>query len=904
MAGIAALKVWVQSLSARYSTYFPAGVQDMGAFFAGAPNAQKIGFFVTDGAPDDAASNQTARQIAEGAAVLVAALQGVKVFGVNIDLQDLTYTALVDNSGAPVVVAGSDSSALTAVITSALGGLVGMNPAHMIYDSLVSQNMQGEPAALVNAVSFTAAADKLFSEGFGLCTKYDPDAESVEAFRARICGVIGASCSRSRVNGQWYLDLIRGDTVRADLPVLTDNDILEYEEEPSLLDDAVNQVVVEWFDPEAKEDRSTAPLHALGAIRATGGVISETIQYPEIPIESLALRAGARELRSRATPLKRFRLTCNRTPYSWRIGTYFRLQAPRRGIADMVCLVGEIDTGTLRSGAIPLVAIQDVFGMPSTTYVVEQPTDNGASGPVPPPFKLLLEAPYVELAGTLSHADLAALPPDAGYLVAAAARPTSGTNYRLYTAAAGEAFAESVVGDWCPTATLVEAAGVSQTAFSLSSQSLLSRVSVGTAAAWDSEIVRVDALNTAAGTIVLGRGCADTVPVPHAAGSRLFFYDEWGASDGREYSVGEVVSAKLVSRSGASALTPGGTLAISLTMNERAARPYPPAGLMINGDANPIQATGLLTVTWRHRDRLLQANQLIDGTAASIGPEVGTTYNIYWSLNGVLVQTHTGIAGTSQAFTPPESGRLRVEVEAKRGERASWQLQSRELDYVSAANVVHTRAAGTMVINASGTATVLSAPPGTVVGDLLVACVMRRSLPASDPPPGWTRVSASAGATNGTFNQYSSIYTKTAEASDLTGTTTFAQASSGRNAGQMLAIYANSGVPIVESESRTTVSNSTAAETALPVLTSLGAGRVGVAVGSSGLANVPPTATSVSVTGPWILRSPTSVLENRLVVATQMMRNAATTSGTVTWSFSAGNNGQFTINVVIFAPPP
>ncbi|HZF98600.1 MAG TPA: hypothetical protein VEY92_10235, partial [Pseudoxanthomonas sp.] len=340
------------------------------------------------------------------------------------------------------------------------------------------------------------------------------------------------------------------------------------------------------------------------------------------------------------------------------------------------------------------------------------------------------------------------------------------------------------------------------------------------------------------------------------------------------------------------------------TMNERAARPYPPAGLMINGDANPIQATGPLTVTWRHRDRLMQANQLIDDTAASIGPEAGTTYNVYWFLGGALVQTHTGIAGTSQAFTPQESGRLRVEVEAKRGNLASGQRQSRALDYVSTANAVQTRAAGTMVINDSGTATVLSAPPGAIVGDLLVACVMRRSLPALDPPPGWTLVSASAGATNGTFTQYSSIYTKTAEASDLTGTTAFAQASSGRNVGQMLALYANSGVPIVENASTTAVSNSTAAETALPVLTSLGWGRIGVAVGSSGLANVPPTATSVSVNDPWILRSPTSVLENRLVVATQTMRNAATTSGTVTWSFSAGNTGQFTTNVVIFAPPP
>jgi len=57
-------------------------------------------------------------------------------------------------------------------------------------------------------------------------------------------------------------------------------------------------------------------------------------------------------------------------------------------------------------------------------------------------------------------------------------------------------------------------------------------------------------------------------------------------------------------------------------------------------------------VATAHRDRVLQADRLIDQAAATIGPEPGTTYNVYWHLDGVLVQTPMAGAGAgaSQAY--------------------------------------------------------------------------------------------------------------------------------------------------------------------------------------------------------------------------------------------------------------
>lgn len=572
-------------------------------------------------------------------------------------------------------------------------GSVGMNPAHMIYDSVTHSSMQGEPIDLIDEASFTATADVAYAEGFGLCTKFNPVTESVENFQKRVLNAFGANLARSRVDGKWYLTAVRGVHDIESLPILEDDDILEYEEEPSDPLESVNQVSVEWFDPVRKKKRTTTPLQSLGAIQSAGGIIAEIASYPEIPSESLALRVAARDLAQKSAPLKRFRLTTNRVPYAWRAGQYFRLQAPRRGIADMVCMVGEIDAGTPRSGSMRLVAIQDVSGMPSTVYVSPEPgVDTSPSQvPVSAPAQQLLEAPYLELAGDLPAGELASLAEDAGFILVVAARPSSGLNYTLFTAAAGESLADRGSGDWCPTALITEFASrdPNETDFSLEAGSDLSLVELGSAALWGAELVRVDAIDLGVGIITLGRGCGDTTPQLHAAGERIWFYDTWAASDRREYAGGETVSAKALTRTSSRLLDPVLATTMSVELDDRAARPYPPGDLRISDDlasdaVDPAACQGELTVAWAHRDRLQQADQLVDATAADIGPEAGTTYTVRYYLDDVLEQTESGLTGTAATpYTLPGDGLARVEVEALRDGLTSWQAAIAEFDYAT-----------------------------------------------------------------------------------------------------------------------------------------------------------------------------------------------------------------------------
>jgi hypothetical protein len=557
-----------------------------------------------------------------------------------------------------------------------------MNPAHMIMKSIIHPDYDGRSIAEVDEASFIAAADTLYDEGFGLCTTYDATTETVAAFRQRICNVIGGNVSRDRVTGLFYLDLFRANYVLDDLPILADDDVIEWGEEASDPLEAVNQLTVDWFDPEKKEKRTTAPLQALGAIMAGGGVLAESRSYPEIPYEDLALRVCARDLALKSPSLRRFTPTTNRAPYRWRVGRYFRLQAPRRGIADMVCQVGEVDAGTPRSGTIRLVAVQDVASLPTSVYVTPEPGVDTSTSTVPTAISTqrVAEVPFVELSGSMSRADLAALPDDVGYLMAMAKQPSNGLNYLLETAAGSEAFAEHGVGDWCPTALVVEAvtADPAQTDFTLSSGSRLSDVVIGQAAWLGEELVRVDALDVGTGAITLGRACGDTVPSPQSAGARIWFFDGNATSDGREYTESEIVRAKLLTRTATQVIPLSRAVQMALTMGGRQARPYPPQKVLLNSDVAPSTVTGPdIAVSWVHRDRLLQADQLVDGTAATVGPEAGTTYTVRYYADTVLEHTSSGVSGTSDTFTPAAvSGPYHVELESVRDGLTSFQKHS------------------------------------------------------------------------------------------------------------------------------------------------------------------------------------------------------------------------------------
>lgn len=560
--------------------------------------------------------------------------------------------------------------------------LRGMNAAHAIYQSITDSWMGAEPEASINDASFRAAADTLYAEGFGLCTEWDSTTESVEQFQQRICNVIGANLSRSPVDGLWYLDLIRGGYDTSTLPVLTDDDIIEYSEQPGTLQDAVNQVIVEWRDPQRREDRSTSPVQSLGGIQAVGAVVGEVATHREIPEEALALRVGGSILQSKARPLRRIATKTTRIAHAWRPGQVIELQSAKRGIASMYCRIGDADRGTLRSGAIALTLLQDTFGLPESVYVTPDPTTDPGDEDVPKPVSAsaVQEMPYALHATLQPPGELAAMPADAGFLFAVATPAGSEVDYSLHVDA-GAGFDEQAESDWSATALTAAAAGRLEAVIGITAARGLEDAAIGAMVLWADEICRLDAVDLIAGTVTLGRGCADTVPAEHAPGSRLWVIDDSIAVDATRYSDGTTVAAKLLPRTSSQRLELSAATAASVAFASRAARPYPPASVTLNGDTSPLEVVETADVAWLHRDRIASAELLVDQSAASIGPEAGTTYTVRWYLGGVLDHTVTGITGTTASYAPAADGLLRVEVEALRDGLTSRQMQVIECNY-------------------------------------------------------------------------------------------------------------------------------------------------------------------------------------------------------------------------------
>lgn len=172
---------------------------------------------------------------------------------------------------------------------------------------------------------------------------------------------------------------------------------------------------------------------------------------------------------------------------------------------------------------------------------------------------------------------------------------------------------------------------------------------VGMIAMCQGEFMRVTAIG--AGSVQVTRGSADTVPHQHVKGSLVWFFDNSTMGyDSREHSAGETNSVKY-----APYTIGGGTFPISasaidvVTYNWRYYRPYAPGQVRARGMRWYIPQVisadqPNMLLTWTHRDRIQQADQLLDHDAGNVGPEPGTSYTIrIYDGAGTLKRTVSGV---------------------------------------------------------------------------------------------------------------------------------------------------------------------------------------------------------------------------------------------------------------------
>lgn len=546
-----------------------------------------------------------------------------------------------------------------------------MNPAHILRECLTDPVWgMGYPEADIDATSFTAAADALHAEGFGLSLLWDRSAELGD-FIGEVLSHIDGSLFVDRGTGRFKLSLARGGYTVGALPLLDESNVVRIESyRRRALSEMINQVSVSWWDATTGQANSTT-LQDTALAQQQGTTVSSAVAYPGITSASLAARVAARDLRALSTPLASCTVYATRAAAGLNVGDVFRLSWPRYGFDQLVMRVTAVELGALGDNAVRVQCVEDVFALSDAIYAgaagsAWAPANNA---PAAAPHRLLIDAPYFALLETLDATAAAGLPATAAYAMVTAQRPSGDAiDAAIWTNPTNTAWLDAGRVDFCPVAQLGADVGPSGGAWTITGAVDVDLVRVGSWALIDAEAVRIDAVSPTA--ITVGRGCLDTVPAAHTAGARIWFAGDYLVTDGREYAAGATARVRLSPKTALGELPLASSPTDTLVTTARHARPYAPGNVRINGASYPASVSGAVTVTWAHRSRLLQtAEPIVDTTAASIGPEAGTTYTatLRRADTNAVLETQTGIAGTSAAFAITYEGAVVLHLHAVRG---------------------------------------------------------------------------------------------------------------------------------------------------------------------------------------------------------------------------------------------
>ncbi|RWG13743.1 MAG: VWA domain-containing protein [Mesorhizobium sp.] len=705
-----ALDVWVDDLTSSGHTNFEAGLSEAQAFFDGADSKKTPCVIILSDNANQPGSGDPIEGVA-GAQAILDALEGVPVycfrmFGAGGSALTTTLEGF-DNTpddGVPLLVYGSGTldSAMT---PGAVIRYYDMNPAHIIRECLTDATWGlGWHDDDIDDTSFTYSADTFYNEKFGLSLKWYREEEIREFISTTVLPCIDAYLYGSRSTGKFVLKPVRDDYDIDLIPILNEDDIIEFTEikrrQPS---EAISSVVVKYNNREKRKVGAHRVTNTAQAMQATKVQPPTTREYPGINVPALAIRVGQRDVVSLGSGLISGRVVANRKASVLNPGDAFRMVSDRHRLSGEVLRVTNQRFGDGRSNKIGLGIFQDVFKLAAAPLV-----DDGSSGgtweppsnePLPVSPRMVVEMPFRELRQMMGEADLAATlasNPDAGVLQIAGASPTPDAANALIEVDAGSGYAEAGTPlDFAPGAFLSGAVTVDATAITVTGAIDLDVAELGTLAMiigptpLTSEIVRVDAI--AGNTLTTARGFLDTVPQAHADGASIVFFDDISNTDFEIYTAGDTASVKLLTVTGVDTLDASAAPADDVLFASRAIRPLRPANVQVNGVGYGLVTAGGtadLATTWAERNRLIELSPVPSWTDATEGSEAGqtTVIEVLDPTGTTILTTHSGLTGTSfpvpvASFAGNVSGWLRFGSE--RDGYREWQAYQLQVAFTA-----------------------------------------------------------------------------------------------------------------------------------------------------------------------------------------------------------------------------
>ena len=463
----------------------------------------------------------------------------------------------------------------------------------------------GEPIAAIDDDSFRAAADTFFAEGLGLCAAWQFEGP-IEDMLSGIQDHSGSIIDQDPITGLWRIKPLRADYNPGALPVFGPAEIISVDDyQRASVGELVTSIAVTYRDVYTFKDRTTPPLRDLALIQEQGAENLEKRDYPWLPTMSIAMRIADRDMQLATLPLYTASVRLTRAAYGVKPGDVIKISDARIGVVSGIVRVLAVDYGTLQDGTITARVAEDRFGLAASVYADQQPIDYTPpdTRALPPEDIAAIEVPFYVLAQPdVLGAAAAVLPVLQGYAAGLAAAPSvAAQSYEVFSGLSADALTDAGDGDFVYYARLDSPLAQTGTTLTLTNATpspddveLLDNVEVGslavlgtgTAAEW----LQVIAVDADAGTVEVSRGALDTTPAlaDWPGGTPVWFDD--GRLGFAEFvrTDGDLVFVAFGTQTESDALTAETSPTATVTLDQRAARPYPPGNVLINAEAYPV----------------------------------------------------------------------------------------------------------------------------------------------------------------------------------------------------------------------------------------------------------------------------------------------------------------------------
>ncbi|MER9309786.1 hypothetical protein NKI51_10750 [Mesorhizobium australicum] len=612
-----------------------------------------------------------------------------------------------------------------------------MNPAHIIRECLTDGTWgMGYNDSDIDDISFTACADTFYSELFGLSLRWSQE-EEIQEFVSTILSHVDAYLYVSRSTGKFVLKAIRNDYDIDAIPVVTEDDVVEWTEvdhrSPS---EAVSSVLVKFYYREKRKDGAHLVTNLAQAMQATK-VMPATRSYPGINRSDLAIKVATRDVIALGSGLTSGRLVAKRTIEGMNPGDAFRLVSDRHELSGEVMRVADLNFGDGRQNKIGLKFFQDVFHLGAAVLVdnTDSPWEPPSSTPLAVNPRLVWEMPYREMRQMIGDADLATLlagDAGAGLLQVAGVSPSADAANADVKVDAGAGYAGTEQMDFAPGGFLDGDVAAEATEILVTGAIGIDQIEIGTLASLSgTEAIRIEAID--GNTLTVSRGMLDMVPQAHVSGASLVAFDDLSTSDFEAYTDGESISVKLLTNTGQGQLVAAPTDTVLFA--SRGIRPLRPANVQVNSIGyGLISSDGVadLAATWAERNRLIELDSLSSWTDATVDPEDGqtTVIEVLDPTGTSILTTHSGLTGTSFAVPTSSFGGNPsgwVQFGAERDGYRQWHAYKLQVVF----NAVQ---AGSFILTGNGVGLSLTFPLSVATGAFTLtgnAAALHVSMPAA-----------------------------------------------------------------------------------------------------------------------------------------------------------------------------